>query len=554
MTEHELKQYLQTHYPKENTKCEWKEFKSLKSSVSGRQGDDIISYVSGIANMEGGHLVIGIEDETHNIIGIQDSHNYTPENLPFRLVGNCPNLSSEGLIVEEFITSDSQKKVWVLHIPKHSPRLPIYAHRKKWQRIGDNLLELTKERENTIIREPLNDGHDWSAQIIESATLDDLDSNAINFARKKYIEKYNNEEEVNDWDDITFLNKAYITKQSKITNTAILLLGKPESKHFLEPAQPLITWVLRNDDKEELSYDHFHLPFVLASDKIYGKIRNLKYVYLQDNTLFPTEIDMYDSFIIRESLHNCIAHQDYEQGRRINVVEYPNTLIFTNAGSFIPGTVENVIEQDSPPDKYRNPFLATAMTNLKMIEIRGGGIRKMFTVQRKRFFPMPDYDFSKSDTIKVTIFGKILDENYTKLLKQRNDLNLKTVILLDYIQKNKTEVLTQKQIKFLKQEKLIEGRKPNYFVSANIADATNQRAEYMKNRGINDEYAQKMILDYLQRFEKGGKRSDFEGFLLEKFSDLLSSKQKKNKVKNILQKLKTTGKIELKGQKWFLLK
>ncbi len=29
-------------------------------------------------------------------------------------------------------------------------------------------------------------------------------------------------------------------------------------------------------------------------------------------TLFPNEIDIYDEYVIREVLNNCIAHQDYE--------------------------------------------------------------------------------------------------------------------------------------------------------------------------------------------------------------------------------------------------
>ena len=50
--------------PQENARCEWKEFKNLKNSFCGNEKDDVISYVSAIANMEGGHLVIGVKDKT----------------------------------------------------------------------------------------------------------------------------------------------------------------------------------------------------------------------------------------------------------------------------------------------------------------------------------------------------------------------------------------------------------------------------------------------------------------------------------------------------------
>lgn len=65
---------------------------------------------------------------------------------------------------------------------------------------------------------------------------------------------------------------------------------------------------------------------------------------------------MYRSQPIREALHNCIAHQDYELQGRINIIERPDEIIFTNVGHFIPETVETVIDQDAPQEYYRNRF------------------------------------------------------------------------------------------------------------------------------------------------------------------------------------------------------
>ena len=64
MLELELQQYLLRKYPQENARCEWKEFKNLKNSFCGDEKNDVISYVSAIANMEGGYLVIGVKDKT----------------------------------------------------------------------------------------------------------------------------------------------------------------------------------------------------------------------------------------------------------------------------------------------------------------------------------------------------------------------------------------------------------------------------------------------------------------------------------------------------------
>ena len=508
--------------------------------------------------MEGGHLVLGVRDGTLEIVGIQDTFDYTPENLPYRLVGNWPNLSSEGLRVEEIITSDTNKIVWIIHIPKHLPRLPIFAHKKKWQRIGDSLVELTKEREKSILNEPMDNNDDWSSKIIEKATIEDLDVEAIKFAKEKFIERFGDADMVNQWDDITFLNKAYITRQGKITNAAIILLGKPESKHFLNLfLSPTITWSLRDKDNIERDFEHFTIPFLLASEKVRRKIRNLKYRYIQDNTLFPTEIDTYDPYLIREPLHNCIAHQNYELDRKINVVEFPDELLFTNSGTFIPQSIKNIIEMDNPPDKYRNSFLASAMFNVNMIDRRGGGIKQMFVTQKNRFFPMPDYDFSIPDTIRVKVIGKILDENYTRLLIGRTDLNLKTAILLDSIQKKRSDLLSDTQIKFLKSEKMIEGRKPNYYISAKIAQLTNEKVFYTRNKALDTKKYKDYILQHIANHKSGASRKEIDDLLFDMLPIFMSTEQKKTRIHNIMSKMsgkeiKNIG--TRKNSKWVLIK
>lgn len=203
---------------------------------------------------------------------------------------------------------------------------------------------------------------DWSSLICEDATINDLDKNAILKAREQYkIKNPKLEQECDSWNDEVFLNKAKLTVNGKMTKTAILLLGKEESEHYLSPAVAKISWILKDERNIEKDYEHFGPHFIISVDRVFEKIRNLKYRYLKENTLFPTEITQYEPFVIREVLHNCIAHQDYNLGGKINVVEKRDELIFSNLGSFIPKTIENVIEKDSPEEFYRNQFLANTM-------------------------------------------------------------------------------------------------------------------------------------------------------------------------------------------------
>ncbi len=532
MTEQELHQYLKTHFPKENEHCEWKAFSNLRSDVSGRAGDDVISYVSAIANMEGGHLVMGVEDKTLQVLGMQQLHDYTVENFPYRILGNCIHLPSEGLKVESFTTTDTQKTVWVLHIPKHAARQPVIAHRKAWQRSGDSLIELTASRKAAILIEPLHTIDDWSAVACPAATIQELDEAAIAKARQNFkVKKPRLTDEMEQWDTTTFLTKTKLLVNGQLTRTAILLLGKPEAVVHLSPLQPQISWVLYNKDKVERDYQHFEPPYILAVDEVYAKIRNLKYRYLKDGTLFPEEIDQYDAKNIKEALSNCIAHMDFTLGGRISVAENEDGYIsFTNPGTFLPGSVEEVLKSEEPPSFYRNTLLAKTMESFNMIDSIGSGIKRMYRVQRERYFPMPDYDFS-GNKVKLTLTGKVLDMEYARVLARNPELSLDEIILLDKVQKKKE--LTDAEVRHLKAKNLIEGRKPNFHISVSVAEKTEQKADYIKARGFKDDHYKALILEFIDRYGSASKE-EIDKLVLDLLPKVLDEGQRSNKVRNLI--------------------
>lgn len=529
MNEASLQRYLREHYPKENAACEWKEFKNLRHALVGSAGSDVISYLSAIANMDGGHLVIGVEDATLSIVGIQDFNNQTVDNVRQRLLERCRALDSEAFRVESFTTDDTHKTVWVFHIPKHRARMPVYAHDKAWQRLDDSLVEMRQERLEAILHEAL-DNSDWSAQIVAGATLDDLDPVAIAMAREKFAEKHRNASfasEIPGWDMAMFLDKARITIQGSVTRTALLLLGRAESSHYL-PALAQITWKLVG---EEQAYEHFGPPFLLSTTQVLHRIRNIGYKLFPQNQLLATEVSKYDTRVILEALHNCIAHQDYLQRSRILVTERVDRLVFENAGGFFEGKPEDYFSGEVTPSRYRNPWLAQAMVSLSMIDTMGFGISAMTLSQRKRYFPLPDYSKSGPHSVVLEIYGHVIDENYTRLLLERQDLPLNMVMLLDRVQKK--QAITDNAAALLRKQRLIEGRKPNYYPAAHIALATGAKGTYIRNRAFDDAYYKDLVVDYLRKFGSAS-ASDLKGLILDKLSDALDEKQKQNKLRNLL--------------------
>lgn len=555
MIQDELKKLL-NKLRKLSSETEWIEFKAAKTTFNFNDIGKYFSALGNEANLKGkecGWLIFGIEDKTKNICGTQ--YRTKRKDLDSLKKEIADKTTKRITFIEIYELNLPEGRVIMFQIPAAPQGIPVAWDGHYYGREGESLSALNIQE----IEQIRNQGEklDWSSQVCEGAVIDDLMPEAIAKARDEYKKKHSNLiSEVDKWDNVTFLNKAKIIIQGKITRTAIILLGKPESEHFISPGVARISWILKDSNNFEKDYEHFGPPFILNVDAVLGKIRNLKYRYLPSNTLFPIEINQYESYVIREALHNCIAHQDYELKSRIIIVECTDELIFTNAGNFIPGSVERVIEQDAPQIYYRNQFLTNAMVNLNMIDTIGGGIKKMFLLQRNRYFPLPSYKLENSGEVKVGIIGKVIDENYTKLLMDNTDLDITTIISLDRVQKK--EKLNKDDYKKLKKQGLVEGRYPSIFVVPKIAAITEEKTRYIKHRAFDKEHYKKMVIELLTKFGSAS-RKDINDLLWSKLSDILKDEQKKVKINNLLNEMANKDKtIKNEGSdrqsKWKLAK
>ena len=530
----------------ENNENEYVEYKEAKNNFDFNELGRYFSALSNGANLlnkQYAWLVFGIHDKTHEFV-----------NTNYRRDGNLNGLKKE--ITQS--TNDNMtfldiydfeidgNRVVMFKIPA-AIGVPTTWKGIAYDRNDESLVPLNDAKRN-IILSTVN--IDWSRQIVDGLTVDDLDKNAILKAREQFKKKNENKsiaEEIDNMDDISFLNKAKVLLNGKVTRAAWLLLGKEDTNTYVENYIPTITWKLQ-EGTSIIDYEHFTIPFIITMEKASEKIRNLRYRYIPSQTsLFPNEVDKYDINILRELLNNAIAHQDYRRAGRVNILEMKDKIMILNEGNFIPKTVDTlIINEGYVPPYYRNPFLAQAMVNLNMIDTAGMGIRRSFEKLRERFFPMPDYDLTEENRVKVTIYGKIIDEKYSKLLLENTDLSLVEVMLLDRVQKN--VVITKEQSDLLRKNKLIEGRYPHLYVSKEISEITNDKARYIKNRGLSNDMYKEKILQYIKTYGKAT-RKEINELLIDQMPDVLSLEEKERRVKYLLVEClsKKENKIETKG-------
>jgi ATP-dependent DNA helicase RecG len=513
------------------------EFKEAKNDYDFAKLGKYFSALCNEANLKDkkeAWIIFGVENVQHRIVGsnYRHSNRATLDSLKSEIANKTTNRIT---FIEIYELVLSEGRVVMFQVPPAPRGLPIAWEGHYYGRDGEELSPLNLEEIERIRKQATH--IDWSAGICLSATIDDLAPEAIMQARDNFkIKNQKLAKEIDQWSNDVFLNKAKITINGKITRAAIILLGKPESEHYISPGIARITWVLRDKNNMEKDYEHFSCPLILSVDQVLCKIRNLKYRYLKDDTLFPEEVDQYDPFNIKEALSNCIAHQDYTLRGRINIVEREDgILIFSNLGEFLPGSIESLIQSDEPPAYYRNDFLAKAMVSLNMIDTIGSGIKRMFRLQSERFFPMPDYDFSEGK-VKACLIGKILDQEFSRALIRNPELTLSEIFMLDKVQKKKE--LTEEEITHLRDKGLIEGRKPNFIIAEQVALKTNQIGSYLKNRGFDKDYYKKLILEFIQKRKEGASKIEIRELIWEKLPNILTETQKENRISNILREMR----------------
>lgn len=530
------------------------EFKAAKNNFDI---DDLGKYFSALSNeanlreRDFGWLVFGVDNKTHEVVGTNFKDGDVALN---RLKQDMAQHTTDNLIFRDIVPlMIDSKRVLLFQIPATPRNIVMHWKGIAYSRDGESLKPINQTKRDEIrYQSPIPD---WTAQLVPNATTNDLDELAVATAKVMYKKVHASNisgEEVDAWSLEEFLSHSNMMRDGQLTRAAILLLGKPIALDKIHPTVAQITWTLQDEEEIVDDYEHFSIPFLLTVDKVLSKIRNKTMRELPGGTLFPDTMKQYDDYTIREALNNAIAHQDYTMRQRIVFVESPGKLYYGNGGDFMPGSIEKVLENKGPQLHYRNECLCKGMVHFNMIDTVGRGIKKIYTLQRDRFFPMPDYDIDKENRmVGVTIYGKMIDEKYSAILKNKDKLSLKECIWLDAIQKHRP--VTKEAIDHLRERKLIEGKGSNLSISLGVARMTRQVAHYTKNKGLAFEALKKLILQLAHNAgEDGFKRVDAFEALEQTLPSGKTNKAKQDYLGRILSKMAENGLLRIEGRKWYI--
>ncbi|MBR3695915.1 MAG: putative DNA binding domain-containing protein [Akkermansia sp.] len=448
---------------------EWEQ-ETIEFKGTGPGGHNISDYISALANeaflnnKSHGWYIIGVDNKTRKIVGTQYKNQQGQLSEVQTDIQRKTGYTSDVRIDEVIVDN---KRILIFKITAAKAGCPIYSMGHAFGRNGDQIVALSKEKEDRI---RFSAGHyDWSAQIANDATTSDIDTDALTKAKEIYItRKPHLRHEIQQWTCEEFLQRLQLIRGTQLTNAALILLGKADALYKTGAPGTEIRWILQTPRGEMLDYKHLHPPFLLAVEDAYHQIRNTTYRHMTPESIFPEELQRYDDFTLREAINNAVAHVDYMANECINVVEIENDkVIINNAGSFLPGTLETVLTTTTPYSKYRNDCLANAMIELKLIDKVGSGIRTMFRHQIERLFPVPEYNLTNNH-VQVTIQGKVLNYTFAFNLLHRDIPAVDIALLYDVYVGRRIE---KEGAARLRAKKLITGKFPKIVVAAFLGES-----------------------------------------------------------------------------------
>ena len=536
---------------------EWLEFKEAKTSFDTDMLGRYITALSNEANLCGrdaGWLIFGVKDKIDSATGLRPIVGSSYANkaadineLKWQIFSfTAPSLGLQDPVEIEHPECPPGTRVLMWRIPATAAGMPMSWKGHYYARAGEALGAMPLNKQDALRAQSAV--QDWSA-VLATDDWSLLDPAAIEFAQTLYKRRHATHphrlsafqhKSVSDW-----LHDLRLAERGMLTRAAVVLLGKPEAANCLGGPTPRLTWVLTDHLGTIQTHRHFELPLIMAIDQLVARLRIIEVNLLPPRQTAPLNLPNYDNWVIREALHNCIAHQDYAQGGRVRVTEAPDSLTFFNLGSFLPGSVERVLGSRQHEQRYRNARLANAMVELDLIETINSGLPKMFKVQKDRFFPLPDFEFGQApDSVSVRIYGKTLDEKYVHALMSATDLSLEDAILLDRVQKG--QPLESEQIKRLRAKKLVGGRGAKIFISAQMAVATGQEVSYVNHKGLDAKHYKGLVLDLLALGAQP--RRKINDLLLSKLpASIDGDVRRKEYIKNLLQEMARDQQIENAG-------
>ena len=510
------------------------EFKEAKSRYDFEK---LVKYCAALANEGGGKIVLGVTD-----------------NRPRRVVGsqafNQPERTRSGLIdqlhlnIDFSLVNHPKGRVLIFHVPTHPIGNPVKYKGIYWARQADSLVTMSEDRLRSIFAEA---GHDFSADICASATMDDFDTAAIENFRKRWIDKSRNQGLMTLTKE-QLLNDAEAMVNGVLTYAALILFGtrKALGQHL---AQAEVIFEYRASDASGPAQQRkeFRQGFFSFFDELWNLVNLRNDLQHFQAGLFVLDIPTFSERVVREAVLNSVSHRDYQLGGSVFIRQHPRRLVLESPGGFPVGiTEQNILDRQLP----RNRRITDIFAKCGLVERSGQGMNLMFELSIQESKPTPDFTGTDQYQVVLNLNGEVQDPRFLQFLEKvgRETLSLFSTadfLLIDHIHRacripdhlqNRLQSLVEKGVV----ERFGRGRGVKYILSRRYYKMVDEKGAYTRKKGLDRETNKALLLKHIKDNRGSGSR-------LKELMQVLPALTMPQ-VQTLLRELKSGGKIHKVGR------
>ena len=479
----------------------------------------LVEAVVCLANGDGGHLLIGVEDDGRVTAARPRHEAGTTDTL--RLASLIAARTQPPTRVEVQAINLDGKEVLAITVP-NEPRVvgTSGGHFVRRALDGAGRPQCVPYHAHEMLAHEVDRGAtDLAAIGIPEATWGDLDP--LEFERMRRIIR-----EAGGGADaaLAALSDLDIAKALGVVTAnhevhsvragALLLFGKEEAIRRLIPTHEVAFQVLNGTEVEVNEFQRW--PLLRAAEELESRFSARNTEEELQMGLFRIAIPAFPEVSFREGLANALVHRDYTRTGAVHVQLKDDWLEISSPGGFPPGVgLENLLVTAPRP---RSPILADAFRRTGLVERTGRGINRIFDGQLRIGRQPPDYSRSTADDVILVLRGGAANLAVAKYVVEETragrDLSLEDLLIVNELLRERR--VTTAQISRLVQtdegearallnrmvdrgilEARGEARARTYHLSASAYRALGEDAAYVRAHGFEPHQQEQMILAYL---------------------------------------------------------
>jgi len=364
---------------------QWFDRKSSRTDARG-----LARHLIGLANADGGVLVVGLHDGNVQDIGLLDSRRLGE--LQRSPIEHCqPPVRCEDYFLDIIDpATGSPAQLLVFDVPASADYHENTAGRT-FRRVGDSTMELDSNLAQEL-------RFDKGAQHFETTTvprarIDDLDHDLLgNYARR-----------VEHDAPLRLLGDRTGTRGQQLTVAAVLLFAKRPERLVPSASVRIVRHQGRQrqyGDAQRITADErIDAPIPRLIQQAQSAIARLQPTRKALGDLEFEEVPLVPQDVWLEGLVNAVVHRSYSlQGDQVHVDIFDDRIEITSPGTF-PHSVD-LADIENMPRFARNPRLIRVCSDLKLCQELGEGIRRMFRDMRDAGLADPLY---RQTSLTVTL-------------------------------------------------------------------------------------------------------------------------------------------------------